>query len=57
MQKLRLNLDELAVTTFATDDQDAQGEGTVQAHDATVVFGPTRANTCQSCYTNCAPIC
>jgi hypothetical protein len=57
MKKLRLDLDALAVTTFATDDQEAQAAGTVQANDATVVFGPTRANTCQTCYTNCLPNC
>jgi hypothetical protein len=55
--KKRLDLDELAVTTFATDEQEAQDTGTVQANVATVVFGPTRANTCQTCYTNCAPYC
>jgi hypothetical protein len=57
MQKLKLNLDDLAVTTFAADADDAAANGTVQAHDVTVVFGPTRANTCATCYTNCAPYC
>lgn len=57
MQKLKLNLDDLTVTTFAAAADEAQGEGTVQAHDATVLFGPTRANTCQTCYTNCLPYC
>jgi hypothetical protein len=42
---------------FATDELGAQAAGTVQANDATVVFGPTRANTCQTCQTNCAPYC
>jgi hypothetical protein len=57
MKKLRLDLDELTVTTFATDAVEAEAAGTVQANDATVVFGPTRANTCQTCYTNCLPNC
>lgn len=57
MKKLRLELDELTVSTFATDEQEQEATGTVQANDATVIFGPTRANTCATCYTNCLPYC
>jgi hypothetical protein len=37
MQKLRLSLDDLAVTTFTPRTQDAPVAGTVQAHDALVL--------------------
>jgi hypothetical protein len=57
MRKLRLTLDDLAVTSFAADAADAKETGTVQAHDAFILFGPTRANTCQTCETNCLPYC
>jgi hypothetical protein len=56
MQKLRLSLDDLAVTTFTPRTQDAAAAGTVQAHDA-LVFGPTNGNTCRTCETNCLPYC
>lgn len=55
MQKLRLNLEDLVVTSFAAHAADANEPGTVQAH--VLVFGPTRANTCQTCETNCLPYC
>ena len=57
MKKLRLDLDELTVSTFATDELVTEETGTVQANDATVIFGPTRANTCATCYTHCLPYC
>jgi hypothetical protein len=57
MQKLRLSLDDLAVSTFVPGEKDAKAAGTVQAHDAVLAFGPTNGNTCRSCYTNCLPYC
>lgn len=47
MEKLKLDLDELAVESFATDAPDA-GEGTVLAHQ-----GMTRGHSCQR--TGCCP--
>jgi hypothetical protein len=47
MEKLKLDLDELAVESFATDAADA-GEGTVLAHQ-----GMTRGHSCQR--TGCCP--
>lgn len=55
MQKLRLTLEDLAVSTFAPQAKDAPPAGTVQGHAAD--FAPTRSNTCQTCYTNCLPYC
>lgn len=57
MQKLRLDLDDLTVSSFVPQAKDAPAGGTVQAHDAMPVFGPTNGNTCRSCYTNCLPYC
>lgn len=57
MQKLRLALDDLAVSSFAPQATDAPPAGTVQAHDATLVFAPTNGNTCRTCLTNCLPYC
>lgn len=57
MQKLRLSLDDLVVSSFAPQAREAPAAGTVQAHDAVLVLAPTRGNTCQSCYTNCLPYC
>jgi hypothetical protein len=48
MEKLRLDLDELAVESFATDAADA-GEGTVLAHQRTIDQG----HSCQR--TPCCP--
>ena len=57
MRKLRLDLDDLAVSTFVPSAQSATRAGTVQAHGVTAVLAPTRSNTCQTCYTNCLPYC
>jgi hypothetical protein len=57
MQKLRLALDDLTVSSFVPQAKDAPPAGTVQAHDATLVFGPTNGNTCRTCQTNCLPYC
>lgn len=56
MQKLRLSLDDLAVSTFVPQVNDARPAGTVQAH-GTLVLGPTNGNTCRTCLTNCLPYC
>ncbi|HEX8695605.1 MAG TPA: hypothetical protein VF746_24540 [Longimicrobium sp.] len=48
MEKLRLDLDELAVESFATERADA-GEGTVLAHQNTINHG----HSCQR--TPCCP--
>jgi hypothetical protein len=39
MNKLRLNLDDLAVDTFPTDEKGASLRGTVDANEATVRIG------------------
>lgn len=57
MKKLKLQLDSLAVQSFATDADLPEGTGTVAAHDATEA-GSCRGATCnQSCdpglNTNC----
>jgi hypothetical protein len=57
MRKLRLDLDDLAVSSFVPRAEDAQRPGTVQAHGVTALLAPTRSNTCQTCYTNCLPYC
>ena len=55
--KLALDLDALAVESFATDAPDAAGAGTVHGHQAT--RRPTCAETCTntqpivSCYDPC----
>lgn len=53
MEKLRLDPDALAVTSFGLPQEPAAGAGTVEAQE----FGPTRANTCATCQTNCLPYC
>ncbi|HEX2078208.1 MAG TPA: hypothetical protein VHG08_10885 [Longimicrobium sp.] len=57
MRKLRLDLADLAVSSFVPNVEDAPRPGTVQAHEVTAVLAPTRGNTCQTCYTNCLPYC
>jgi hypothetical protein len=53
MEKLRLNLDALTVTSFDAAQEPAGGAGTVQAQE----LAPTRSNTCATCQTNCLPYC
>ena len=53
MEKLRLSVEDLAVTSFETDDAE-RDRGTVQAH---MISGSY--NTCKTCPTNntcCTPI-
>jgi hypothetical protein len=57
MNKLRLDLEDLAVSSFVPREDDAARPGTVQAHEVTALLAPTRRNTCQTCYTNCLPYC
>jgi hypothetical protein len=53
MERLRLDPDALTVTSFVLAREPAGGAGTVQAQE----LGPTRANTCATCQTNCLPYC
>ena len=48
MEKIRLDLDTLAVETFPTGAQDASGRGTVHAHAATQQPAHTCGYTCGS---------
>jgi hypothetical protein len=52
MKKLRLEVDDLTVTSFAVDADRLDGTGTVEAHG----FAPTRQTRCVSCDTLC-PTC
>ena len=56
MQKLRLSLDDLAVSTFIPQTTEAPAAGTVRANEF-VIFAPTNGNTCRTCETNCLPYC
>jgi len=49
MKKLRLELDDLQVTSFETAAEDA-GRGTVEARE----LDPTRRTACPTCDTLCA---
>lgn len=53
MKKMRLEIDELAVETFATGANGDAGQGTVKAADATI--GITCGATCAgvTCVTSC----
>jgi hypothetical protein len=69
MKKLRLEIEELAVESFGTSDQDGRATGTVRGHfeaipqdpDLVAVpytqgktcIDPTCANSCQSCMQTC----
>ena len=60
MEKLKLELDDLQVTSFATDASDSPRGGTVQgqALDPTRRTAcPTCDTLCATCYTNCLPYC
>jgi hypothetical protein len=57
MEKLKLELDDLTVTSFDTSDTD-EGRGTVEAHDPTRHTGcPTCDTLCPTCHTLCLPYC
>ena len=50
MEKLKLELDELAVTSFDTAAETEEGRGTVEAQ----ALAPTRRTQCATCDTLCA---
>lgn len=53
MQKLKLDLDTLAVTSFDPAPQEKEAKGTVEAH----LLAPTRNTACETCRTLCLPYC
>ena len=53
MKKLRLQLDELAVTSFDTASDADESRGTVEAQ----ALDPTRRTACPTCATLCLPYC
>ena len=56
MEKLRLRLDDLSVTSFGTAPGEDEARGTVEARE----LAPTRHTgcpTCATCETNCLPFC
>jgi len=58
MRKVKLNLDDLAVESFATADVDPATRGTVQGHDATALC-ETRITRCyqDTCAFSCDGSC
>jgi hypothetical protein len=59
MDKVRLTLDELQVQSFATTAVDADGRGTVRAHDAPTdpVECPTADPLWDTCWNTCGESC
>lgn len=59
MDKVRLTIDELQVQSFATTDRDANGRGTVRAHDAPTdeVECPTVDPVWNTCWGSCGDSC
>ena len=53
MQKLKLDVDTLAVTSFDPTPEEKAAKGTVAGH----LLEATRHTICPSCYTLCAPYC
>jgi hypothetical protein len=53
MQKLKLALDDLSVTSFDLTPKTEQPSGTVAAHE----LAPTRQTRCETCRTLCLPYC
>jgi len=53
MEKLKLELEELAVTSFDTASDTDEGRGTVEAR----AFDPTHHTGCPTCRTLCLPYC
>jgi len=53
MEKLKLELHDLAVTSFDTASETDQGRGTVEAQ----ALDPTRNTGCPTCRTLCLPYC
>ena len=56
MKKLRLQPEDLAVTSFEVDADQIDARGTIEAQEF-VATGNTRCNTCYTCYTICLPYC
>ena len=59
MDKVRLSLDDLQVQSFATTELDANGRGTVRAHDAPTdeVECPTADPAWNTCWGTCGDSC
>ena len=53
MEKLKLELDDLAVTSFDTASETDERRGTVEAQ----ALDPTRHTGCPTCRTLCLPYC
>jgi hypothetical protein len=53
MEKLRLELDDLAVTSFEAESEPEGNVGTVEAQE----LDPTRRTACPTCRTLCLPYC
>jgi hypothetical protein len=53
MEKLRLELDDLTVTSFKTVPEADETRGTVEAQE----LDPTRRTACPTCRTLCLPYC
>ena len=53
MQKLRLELDDLTVTSFDTAEETEEQRGTIEAQE----LAPTRRTRCPTCETLCLPFC
>ena len=53
MKKLRLEPEDLSVTTFEVDAESLQDKGTVEALE----LDPTRQTRCETCRTLCLPYC
>ena len=53
MEKLRLERDDLTVTSFGTAPDEAAARGTVEAQ----ALDPTRHTRCPTCETLCLPFC
>ncbi|HKP75167.1 MAG TPA: hypothetical protein VJT67_06455 [Longimicrobiaceae bacterium] len=57
MEKLRLNLDEITVTSFEAASEEARPQGTVEGRELLAPTRQTGCNTCYTCRTNCLPYC
>jgi hypothetical protein len=56
MEKMRLELDKLQVTGFATAEAPAISAGTVRAHEATAACNGTTTCTATNCTSDCTDI-
>jgi hypothetical protein len=57
MEKLRLNLDEITVTSFDVASEEDRVRGTVEARELLAPTRQTGCDTCYTCRTNCLPYC